>query len=293
MRPLESLRTVVPPVTQLSRDCGPRAVVLRLKCQLEHVYKCSLTGPTPELDPLVLGICSLANSLGDSDSSGRWTLLWDTGLECPSLSDLSLPGHGKCRALYSGCWGTTVKREHRVPARGRFTMKLMKFQLYGCSLEGMRGGEVSLQTASIFIQAFLVNWMKTYQKKGIWISKVHIHCCDLSSSKEMKPLGLILYLFFFLRGPHKNWIFPWPCLQGAPRIHTLGAQSTRKARGHCRRPNWGNCRESANVSGVIFLEKILQAKWCRLNLFLPRNNVMMEITILTKVLVPSFLKEYV
>lgn len=60
MRPLESLRT------QLHRECGPRAVVLRLK----HVCKCRLTGPTPELDPLVLGIYSLAESLGDSDSSG-------------------------------------------------------------------------------------------------------------------------------------------------------------------------------------------------------------------------------
>lgn len=31
VRPLESLWTVVPPVTQLSREYGPRAVVLRLK----------------------------------------------------------------------------------------------------------------------------------------------------------------------------------------------------------------------------------------------------------------------
>lgn len=50
-----------------------------------------------------------------------------------------------------------MKREHRVPARGRLTMKLMKFKLDGCSLEGMRGGEVGLQTASVFMQAFLVN----------------------------------------------------------------------------------------------------------------------------------------
>lgn len=61
---------MVPPVTRLSKDCGPRAVVLRLEHQLERVYKCSLTGPTAEFNPLVLGIYSLANALGDSDSSG-------------------------------------------------------------------------------------------------------------------------------------------------------------------------------------------------------------------------------
>lgn len=75
---------------------------------------------------------------------------------CLSLSDHSLPGH-KYGALYSGCWGTTVKGEHGVPARGRFSMKLMKLKLYGCSLEGRKGGEVGLQIASIFMQAFLVN----------------------------------------------------------------------------------------------------------------------------------------
>ena len=86
------------------------------------------------------------------DESCFETLVWGV-----RHSDHSLPGHNKYRALYSGCWGTTVEGEHGVPARGRFSMKLMKLKLYGCSLEGRKGGEVGLQTPSIFMQAFLVN----------------------------------------------------------------------------------------------------------------------------------------
>lgn len=33
-----------------------------------------------------------------------------------------------------------MKGEHRVPARGRFTVKLMKLKFSGCSLVGRRGG---------------------------------------------------------------------------------------------------------------------------------------------------------
>lgn len=33
-----------------------------------------------------------------------------------------------------------MKGEHRVSARGRFTVKLMKLKFYGCSLAGRRGG---------------------------------------------------------------------------------------------------------------------------------------------------------
>lgn len=53
---------------ELGRECGPRAVVLRLKHHLERVNKCRLTGPTPKSDSA--GIYSLTNSLGNSDSIG-------------------------------------------------------------------------------------------------------------------------------------------------------------------------------------------------------------------------------
>lgn len=95
MGSLESLRTVVLQVTQLGRECGPRAVVLRLKHRLEHVYKCRQTSPTAETDSAVLEICILANSPDSDDSDlGAWMspALRHTGLWCPLLSDLSCLG---------------------------------------------------------------------------------------------------------------------------------------------------------------------------------------------------------
>lgn len=105
-------------------------MVLRLKHRLEHVYKGKLTGSTPESDSVVLGICILTSFPGDSASSD-WINLSSrhTGLVCPLLFDLSLPGIRGVQSPVFWLLGTMVKGEYEVPARDRFTVMLMTLKL--------------------------------------------------------------------------------------------------------------------------------------------------------------------
>lgn len=189
-----------------------------------------------------------------------------TGLVCPSLSDLSCLGSASTEPCILDT-GEPQWKENTgsLPEAGsRWSWWSLSFLVV--HLRG--GGEAGLQTGSIFMQAFLVNWKKRCPKEGIWISKAYINYCDLSSSKEISPLGLILYLFLFLRGPHKTWLFPWPLPSGSsqdPQTPLEHREPERQEDTADGRAVW-NCRESSNLSWVIFLEKVLQVKWCRLNL---------------------------
>lgn len=215
----------------------------------------------PESDSIVLRIYSLTNSLGDS-ASGDWMnrALKHTGLGYPSLSELSLPRLSKYRALYSGYWGTTVREEQRVPARGRFRWSWWSLSFVVVLPAGIRKRETGLQTGSIFMQAFLVNWKKRCQKTGSWISKAHINGFDLSSSKEIPPLGLILCLFFFLRGCNKTWLFSWSLPSSQDRQTPLEHREPERQEDITDGRAVCNCRDSSNLSWVIFLEKALQVK---------------------------------